>query len=90
MTTINEVRAEKIFWWMWGENERPDMPPAETENVVTEVGLGMKEEPGHSFSLIQFKKYVSLRRNTMKEVGFPGFNLRKAIWPGVNLGIVVF
>ena len=52
---------------------------AETENVVTEVGLGMKEEPGHSFSLIQFKKSVSLRRNTMEEFGFPDFNLRKAI-----------
>ena len=55
------------------------MPLAETENVVTEVGLGMKEEPGHSFSLIQFKKSVSLRRNTMEEFGFPDFNLRKAI-----------
>ena len=55
------------------------MPLAETENAVTEVGLGMKDEPGHSFSLICFKKSVSLRRNTMEELKFPGFNLRKAI-----------
>ena len=75
---------------MWGENERSDMPLAETENAVTEVGLGMKDEPGHSFSLICFKKSVSLRRNTMEELKFPGFNLRKAIWPGVNLGSVAF
>ena len=84
---------------------KPPLPPLkfEPKRFSDRQGVKMRDQICHQLrqriwgwrknqgtALAQFKKSVSLRMNTMDELGFPDFNLRKAIWPGVNLGIVVF